>query len=136
MGFTGNRAEGPLIEEVNTVPEKLGESPVGPSQTFSLWLVSGLEQDLEISTEALLPLLAWVGSSTQYSQLKAKTPPSSTLFSSHLYCYHELVQAAKEGGCLDSASEYYQGMCPGPGSGGRFSRAVCDQLVTPLLLSV
>lgn len=75
MGFTGNRAEGPLIEEVNTVPEKLGESPVGPSQTFSLWLVSGLEQDLEISTEALLPLLAWVGSSTQYSQLKAKTPP-------------------------------------------------------------
>lgn len=80
-GLTG--AEGVLTEKVDTVSEKLGQTPGLASQTFSLWLVCkpGVKAPLQGST----PFPAWVGSSTQYSQLETKTPGalSSTLFSFH-----------------------------------------------------
>lgn len=80
-GLTG--AEGVLIEKVDTMSEKLGQTPGAASQTFSLWLVC--EPGVKTALKGSTPFPAWVGSSTQYSWLEANTSGalSNTLFSFH-----------------------------------------------------
>lgn len=146
-GACFNWAEGPLIEKVNTMSEKLGESPGVTSQTFSLCLVTrsfgwfvGWSKAGKSLQRLRSPSQPGLGVAPRTPSLRPRPLGPSPVLSSLstgvcFYLYHELAQAAKGGVLRRALQSVIRGCAKDQGSSGRISRAVCDHLVTPLLLS-